>query len=279
VASKVRLEGDVIEPAADELARPAPSPRAVAVSVERVSKQFTRNRETFSAVDDVSLELREGEFVCLVGRSGCGKTTLMNLVAGLGDPTSGSISLFGKRPVDLRGEIGYMFARDALYPWRTALDNVALGLEIAGVRRRERKARATEYLGLVGLGKELHSYPWQLSQGMRQRVAIARTLVTEPKILLMDEPFASVDAQTREMLQEAFLDLWDKHQRTVILVTHDLNEAIALGDRVVLIQDGRINHEVDVPFGRPRDLVNLRTQTDYHELYQELYVRIKHQQA
>lgn len=227
----------------------------VVAALSNLSLTFNRSGEPQKKVlNDVSLELREGEFVVLVGRSGCGKTTILNALAGLQQITSGKVSVFGSAPAEARSKIGYMFARDALLPWRSALRNVELGLEIAGARRPERRIRARQELELVGLAGEGHLHPWRLSQGMRQRVALARTWARDPQLVLMDEPFAALDAQTRESVQNAFLKTWLEHRRTVVLVTHDLSEAVMMADRICVMANGRIEDEFEVPLDRPRDI-------------------------
>jgi NitT/TauT family transport system ATP-binding protein len=220
-------------------------------------------------VDGVTLEGRHREFVVLIGPSGCGKTTMLNAMAGLIQPTSGDIEVLGETPLDARSRTGYMFARDSLMPWRTALRNAELAMEIRGVPRRERRDRAEHYLELVGLQDARHRYPWQLSQGMRQRVALARTWAADPEMILMDEPFSALDAQTRHTVREEFLRIWDTAQRTVVFVTHDLQEAILLADRLILMDHGRVQLDVRVDFERPRDLRTLVNDERYTALHDE----------
>jgi NitT/TauT family transport system ATP-binding protein len=223
----------------------------------------------------VDLTVSRGEFTALVGRSGCGKTTLLNMVAGLVDPTAGELSVLGKSPRAARDHLGFMLARDALLPWRSAVRNVEYGLELRGVPRAERRATALRWLEAVHLGASADLWPWQLSQGMRQRVALARTWALAPDVLLMDEPFAALDANTRRSIQTEFLQLWqnDEH-RTVLFVTHDLGEAIALADRVVLLGDGRVLDDIRVGIDRPRDLTRIAAEPRYQELYGRLTARL-----
>lgn len=206
------------------------------------------------ALTDTDLRVREGEFLAMVGPSGCGKTTLLNAFAGLVVPTRGRVTIGGEPVAGIRSDVGYMFARDGLMPWRTALDNVAFGLELRGVPAPERHERARTYLALVGLEEFAEHRRAELSQGMRQRVALARTLATEPTVILMDEPFAALDAQTKVIVQDEFLKIWERSRRTVVFVTHDIVEAVTLADRVVVFSErpGRIIGEFPVGIPRPR---------------------------
>ncbi|GAA2273769.1 ABC transporter ATP-binding protein [Nonomuraea roseoviolacea subsp. roseoviolacea] len=206
--------------------------------------------EPFVALDGVDLDVREGEFLALVGPSGCGKSTLLDLVAGLTAPTAGEIVIDGA-PVTGPGlDRGIVFQQYALFPWRTAQANVEFGLEAKAVPRRERRERARHYLDLVGLTGFEERYPHELSGGMRQRVAIARSLAFDPDVLLMDEPFAALDAQTRESLQEELLRIWDKTGKTIIFITHGIDEAVYLGQRVAVMtsRPGTIKEVVEVAF-------------------------------
>ncbi|WP_295647471.1 ABC transporter ATP-binding protein [uncultured Dietzia sp.] len=249
---------------------PAMQQTTTAVDLKNVTVAFPGDEGPTVVVDDFSLEVEPGEFLVLVGRSGCGKTTILNLVAGVLDATMGAVSVYGKKPSEQRSILGYMFARDALLPWRTAVRNVELGLEILGTPRGERRAAATEMLEAVGLGHATKRLPWQLSQGMRQRVALARTWVRKPQLLLMDEPFAALDAQTRHDAQQKFLEIWQGSRATVILVTHDLHEALLLADRVVLLSEGKVLRDVRASFSRPRDLDALAKSPEFVQLEAEL---------
>lgn len=249
---------------------PAMTQTSTAVELTNVTVAFPGDEGPTVVVDDFSLQVEPGEFLVLVGRSGCGKTTILNLVAGVLDATAGSVSVYGKKPTEQRSILGYMFARDALLPWRTAVRNVELGLEILGTPRGERREAAMEMLQSVGLGHAAKRLPWQLSQGMRQRVALARTWVRKPKLLLMDEPFAALDAQTRHDAQQKFLEIWQGSRATVILVTHDLHEALLLADRVVLLSEGKILRDVRPSFNRPRDLDALAKSKEFVHLEAEL---------
>ena len=207
-----------------------------------------------AALIDTDLRVREGEFLAMIGPSGCGKTTLLNAIAGLVTPTRGRVTI-GGRPVEgICADVGYMFARDGLMPWRSAADNVAFGLELRGLPAARRREQAREYLALVGLEGFAEHRRAELSQGMRQRVALARTLATEPAVILMDEPFAALDAQTKVVVQDEFLKIWERFRRTVVFVTHDIVEAITLADRVVVFsgRPGRIIGEFQIDIPRPR---------------------------
>lgn len=220
---------------------------------------------------DVDLEVPAGQFTALVGKSGCGKTTLLNMFAGLVQPTAGTVEVLGRRPREARDELGFMLARDALLPWRTAAGNVEYGLELRKLPRAERRRRSQQWLEAVHLGSHARLWPWQLSQGMRQRVALARTWALDPSVLLMDEPFAALDAYTRVSIQSEFLNLWQSDKpRTVIFVTHDLGEAIALADRIVLLGDGGILDDVHVDIERPRDQEAIAEDPRFAEIHRRL---------
>jgi NitT/TauT family transport system ATP-binding protein len=225
--------------------------------VEGVSKAFQTPRARVVALDNVSLNVREGEFVCLVGPSGCGKTTLLNIIAGLDSPDSGRVLADG-RPVSGPGsERMVMFQESALYPWLDVFGNVLFGLKLKPrLNRRDRRDVATFYLKLVGLESFLHASIHELSGGMKQRVALARALAPNPQALLMDEPFAALDAMTREQLYGDIQDIWARRRKTIVFVTHNVREAVCLGDRVILFspQPGRIQEQFDIPLSRPRDI-------------------------
>jgi len=225
------------------------------VSVENVSKTYVTDGRSVDALQDVSLKMKDGEFVCVVGHSGCGKTTLLNILAGFLEPTSGQIRIDDVSRKKSKTSIGVVFQEYALFPWRTALQNVAFGLEMAGKKRAEARERATHFLELVHLEDFGNAYPHQLSGGMRQRVAVARALAYEPGLLLMDEPFGALDAQTRERLQSLTQEIWVATNKTVFYVTHNISEAVFLGERVVIMRPrpGRIHDIADIDLPRPRD--------------------------
>ena len=219
-----------------------------------------------NAVRDVSLEVPEGEFVSIVGPSGCGKTTILNMIAGFLDHTGGDILLDGQ-PVQGPGrERGVVFQSFALFPWKTVLENVAFGPKMRGVARPERERIAREFLDLAGLGAAAGRYPNELSGGMQQRVGVARALANQPDVLLMDEPFASVDAQTRMTLQEELTRIWQERRPTVLFITHDVPEAVFLANRVVVLSKGRVLADVEVPLPRPRRWDPLVASDDFKSL-------------
>src|SRR6266496_2829375 len=220
---------------------------------EGLSRSFASRQGTVVALEDVTFEAREGEFLSIVGPSGCGKTTLLRLVAGLLEPDSGTVQGtegFDGRPL----EAAMVYQDHGLFPWMTVADNVAFGLERKRIARKERHAAAADYIERVGLDAFARSYPHQLSGGMRQRVGIARALVSGAPVLLMDEPFGSLDAQTKLVLQDELLRTWREGAKLVVYVTHDIEEALVLGDRVLVMsgRPGRILEQMAVPFGRPR---------------------------
>ena len=261
--------------------KPAPSAGGVggagSLVIENVSIEF--KAAGVLAVNNTSLYVAPGEFVSIVGPSGCGKTTLLNLAAGLlpADVATGNILVGGKPPVRGNRDIAYMLARDALCPWRTALGNAELGAEIRGVPVEERRARALELLEKVSLKGFENAYPKALSQGMRQRVALARTFGLDAPILLMDEPFGALDAQTKLQLEDVLLQLWQRERRTIVFITHDLSEAVSMSDRVIVMsaRPGRIIADVPINLGRPRSVRALQKDQAYHELYAHVWSKLE----
>jgi len=250
----------------------------VAVGVRDVSHAFPLpGGGVKSVLEHIELSVAQGEFVAIVGPSGCGKTTLMNLAAGLEPVQTGSVEVLGCSPRSGRRDVGYLFARDALLPWRSVLGNAELALELAGVEKAERQERARALLAQVGLEGVAKAFPAELSQGMRQRVAIARTLAATPSLLMLDEPFSALDAQTKLLLQDAFSQLWQGLGSTVILITHDLAEAVALADRVVLMTagPGRIKRVFRVDLARPRSIVDLQGDPGFHHIYEQLWSELR----
>jgi NitT/TauT family transport system ATP-binding protein len=252
-------------------------PTAVALDDATVAFRLAGNR-VYTAVEQARLSVEHGEFVAIVGPTGCGKSTLLNVAAGLLKPASGTVRIFDAPLTGLNREAGYLFQADALFPWKTAIDNVAIGLEISGVARTEALARAQHWLTLVGLGAFGNRYPHMLSGGQRKRVGLAQVLIRDPKILLMDEPFGPLDAQTRQIMGNLLLELWNADRKAVLFVTHDLEEAIALADRVVIMSAGpgsRIIGDWRVPLPRPRDISEIRMEQDFHALHREIWSVLK----
>jgi len=246
--------------AASTIGSTPPSP--CAIDVREVSHHFqTGAGSSVQVLDHVSLTIEAGQFTAFVGPSGCGKTTLLNMIARLLTPSAGQLTVLG-RPAGGRPDrrVGYMFARDGLIPWRTAERNVTFGLEIRRMSKTERRQYAHKLLADVGLAGFEQSYPAKLSQGMRQRVAMARTLAVQPQLILLDEPFAALDAHTRTTLQQEFLRLWEKSASTVVMVTHDIDEALLLADRIIVFsaRPGRIIEDIAVKWQRPRAIEDLR---------------------
>jgi NitT/TauT family transport system ATP-binding protein len=228
----------------------------IKISGCRISKSYQADEFPIEVLQDVSFAISEGEFVCLVGPSGCGKTTLLKLIAALQMPTVGTITVKNGNSENGVFQCAMVFQDHGLFPWMTILDNAAYGLEMQGVKRQERQQLAQSWLLQHGLSDFTYHYPHQLSGGMRQRVAIARAFLSNPEVLLMDEPFGALDAQTRMILQQELLHLWSEEKKTVVYVTHDIEEAILLGDRVFVMSSrpGRIREEIQIPISRPRTL-------------------------
>ena len=249
-----------------------------AVELKSVTVAFRSGGELVHALSNVDLQIGAGEFVALVGPSGCGKTTILNLLAGLMKPTKGTLERHGTAVDGPADDIGYMLARSALTPWRSARRNVELGLELRGVSRSQRRARAMELLGQMRIDQFANAYPSQLSHGMQQRVAIARTLAIQPDLWLMDEPFGALDAQTRVTVQSEFLGLWDGSGKTVVFVTHDLNEAVLLADRVIVMspRPGRITLDRKIGLSRPRDLRELRFDEEFMATERQIWEELHH---
>ena len=254
-----------------------------ALAFDRVTCRFAARDggEPYTAVADTSLEIAAGEFVSVVGPTGCGKSTLLNVAAGLLAPSAGSIEVFGTRlrpEAGVNGRAGYMFQADALMPWRNGIDNVVAGLEFRGVPRSEALAQAEDWLRRVGLAGFGDRYPHQMSGGMRKRLALAQTLILSPDILLMDEPFSALDVQTRQLMENELLALWAEDRKTVLFITHDLEEAIALSDRVVVLSAGPATHpigdfRIDLP--RPRDVSEVRMLPGFVDLHRKIWQAMK----
>jgi NitT/TauT family transport system ATP-binding protein len=232
------------------------------LQVDSLSKYFfDRDGAPRKVLDAVSLEVADGEFVCIVGASGCGKTTFIRAVGGLIAAEEGSVRIDGRAVEGPGTDRGFVFQHDSLLPWRTVRDNVVFGLEVRGVRPAQSRPVADALLRLVGLGSFADHYPSELSGGMRQRVNLARALAVDPEVLLMDEPFAALDAQTREIMQRELLKIWQQKRKTVLFITHQIDEAVYLADRVLVFaaRPGRLAADIRIPFARPRDLALKRT--------------------
>lgn len=259
------------QPAIANPASETAAPAGVAVSVSNVSRVFESAAGPVTAVSDFSLEVRAGEFLVIVGPSGCGKTTLLRMIADLEQPTSGAISVAGTG--DDRTRKAMVFQGRSVFPWLSVADNVGYGLKLSGVSGRVQRETVDRLLNLVGLSRFRKSYPHQLSEGMRQRVAIARALAVNPQLLLMDEPFGALDEQTRYILQEELLKIWEQTGKTVILVTHSIDEALTLADRVVVMSahPGTIKKILPVPFSRPRNQDTVRSDPQFAKVFAEIW--------
>lgn len=229
------------------------------LNIEKLNKIFvTDKKQSVQALKDINLDVYNNDFVCILGPSGCGKSTLLRIVAGLENTYNGSVRYKNKPLLSSHQEIGMVFQEYSLLPWRTVISNVVLGLEFLGVRKKERIQTGMKYLSMVGLEKYAQSYPYELSGGMQQRVAIARSLANDPDMLLMDEPFGALDAHTRIILQKELLKIWNKNRKTVLFVTHSVDESIYLADRIIVMSSGpgQILEEISVEMERPRERSN-----------------------
>lgn len=231
----------------------------VMLAIEKLEKIFEKDEDTLVAIHDFNLEVSNGEFVCILGPSGCGKTTLLRIIAGLVDPSGGQILLNGKKIEGPGSDRGMVFQEFALFPWRTVRKNIEFGLEVKNVSKEERHAISHKYIELVGLSGFENSHPYELSGGMKQRVGIARALANDPSILLMDEPFGALDAQTRNQMQKELLRIWKETGKTVVFVTHSVDEAVYLSDRIVVMspRPGTIADIFKIDLPRPRDRANV----------------------
>jgi NitT/TauT family transport system ATP-binding protein len=239
------------------------------LEIRDLNQSFPRDDGTqLMVLEHLSFEVRDKEFVCILGSSGCGKTTLLRLIAGLDEAREGSIVLDGEKMTGPSPKVGFVFQEYSLFPWRNVIDNIAFGLEMKGIPKEERYRIAERYLDLVNLSQFKTSYPSELSGGMRQRIAVARALALEPVLLLMDEPFGALDAQTRNMLQKELLDIWDKTKKTIIFITHSVDEAVFLADRIIVLtpRPGRICQIFPVELKRPRD----RTSVEFAQVRREV---------
>jgi NitT/TauT family transport system ATP-binding protein len=250
------------------------------IQVENVSKLFrTPSEGTISALQEIDLNIAYGEFVTLVGPSGCGKSTLLKLIAGFSLPSSGRIFYQGEEVRALNTKVGYVPQESKLFPWLTVEENVGFGLDQKRYSRSERERQVQQFINLAGLAGFEKYYPAQLSGGMSKRASIVRALAYEPPVILMDEPFGPLDAQTRMVLQDELLKIWEQKRQTIVFVTHDLVEAVALADRVVVIthRPGKIKDVINVPMGRPRNIFEIHRQQGFDEAYGRLWNIFRHE--
>ena len=258
---------------------------APALALDRITCTFVSNddpSQRYTAVEDASISVAAGEFVSVVGPTGCGKSTLLNVAAGLLAPSSGAVRVFGE-PLDavangVNRRAGYMFQSEALMPWKSAIDNVTAGLEFRGVAKSSAKQSGQAWLERVGLAGFGDRYPHQLSGGMRKRVALAQTLVLDPDIILMDEPFSALDIQTRQLMENELLELWQAKRKAVLFITHDLDEAIGLSDRVIVLSAGPATRpigEFAIDLPRPRDVAEIRTDLRFVALHAQIWAAMK----
>jgi NitT/TauT family transport system ATP-binding protein len=247
---------------------------APSVQLTGVSKRFaTPDGSVFTALADVNMTVDDGQFCAVVGPSGCGKSTTLTLVSGLEQPSDGAVRVHGERVDGIGSDVGFVFQSDALLPWKTVLDNVAAGPIFRGTPKREANERAQDWLRRVGLAQFTHHHPHQLSGGMRKRVSLAQSLINEPAILMMDEPFSALDVQTRSIMSNELLTLWEQSRPAVIFVTHDLEEAIALADKVVVMTaaPGTVKQVYEIDLPRPRKVPEIRFDPRFVELYEEIW--------
>jgi NitT/TauT family transport system ATP-binding protein len=255
--------------------------RDAALALEDITVTFaarSASSEPYTAVRDTTLVVERGEFVSVVGPTGCGKSTLLNVAAGLLTPSGGRVLVFGEPLTGLNRKAGYLFQADALMPWLNALDNVAIGLVYRGATKADAHTRARQWLARVGLAAHEDRYPHQLSGGMKKRVALAQTLIMDPQILLMDEPFSALDVQTRQLMENELLELWSADRKSVVFITHDLEEAISISDRVVVLSAGPATHpigEYAIDLPRPRDVSEIRLTPRFVEIHRDIWHSMK----
>ncbi len=268
-----------------QLTTTSPDPSTEFLKIEEISKVYPTPKGPVTVLENVNISIQEGEFVCLIGHSGCGKTTLLNMVAGFSEPTVGKISVNGEGVYHPGLDRMMVFQNYSLLPWKTAFENVYLAVESAFPEksRAERSAIVYEHLAMVGLTEAANKLPSQLSGGMKQRVAIARALAIRPQVLLLDEPFGALDAITKEEMQEELLNIWTDHRTTVLMITHDIDEALFLSDRIIMMTNGpaaHIGEILEVPFARPRNRTQVTEDPRYYELRNSaldfLYRRFAH---
>jgi NitT/TauT family transport system ATP-binding protein len=245
------------------------------IVLKDVNKVFQTHNDTVTAIQDINISIGNGEFFCIVGPSGCGKTTLLRILAGLEEASSGEIVITpGEKNRPLNSMV---FQEQSVFPWMTVRENVAYGLKMRGIPKAERREIADHYIRMIGLSKFANSYPCQLSGGMKQRVSVARAFANDPDILLMDEPFGALDEQNRIILQQELLRIWDMSQKTTVFITHSIDEALCLGDRVLIMtaHPGSIKTIIDVDLPRPRDIATIRTTLKYNKLFQDIWLSLR----
>ncbi|HEY9824571.1 MAG TPA: ABC transporter ATP-binding protein [Stenomitos sp.] len=247
------------------------------LQVQDVSKSFRQKHRSVVALQNINFHLEQSEMVCIVGSSGCGKSTLLNIVAGLMQPCSGQVLVKGHLVAGPGADRGMVFQGYTLYPWLTVADNIAFGLKLRRLSKAQIKERVSYYLEVVGLSQFAKAYPKQLSGGMKQRVAIARALANEPEVLLMDEPFGALDAQTKEQMQQFLLELWEQTQTTILMITHDLEEAVFLSQRIYVMRahPGEVTHEFTMPFGSHRDL-DIKLSAEFIQVKRNIIHAMRH---
>lgn len=247
---------------------------APAIAFENVTCSFETPEGVYTATKDVSFSIGDGEFVSVVGPTGCGKSTLLNAAAGLLKPAAGRVLIYGEALNGINHRAGYMFQAESLMPWATAIDNVMMSLKFRGVPENEAREAGFDWLERVGLERFADRYPHELSGGMRKRVAMAQTMIADPDILLMDESFSALDIQTRQLMENELLELWQAKKKAVLFITHDLDEAIAMSDRVVVMSAGLASHPLGsfpIAIPRPRNVAEIRTRADFNECYSAIW--------
>ena len=262
---------------ADSTSASAPVP---ALEFNNVSCRFEIDEKGngYTATQGVSFTIADGEFVSVVGPTGCGKSTILNMAAGLLTPSEGSIRIFGKPVAGIDPRVGYMFQADSLMPWATALDNVTAGLRFRGTPVEEANRRGMEWLARVGLDRFPDRYPHELSGGMRKRVAMAQTLINDPELILMDESFSALDVQTRQLMENELLEIWSAKKRAVLFITHDLEEAISMSDRVLVLSAGPASHPIAdfrITLERPRNVADIRSTPAFHRIYSDIWAVLR----
>jgi NitT/TauT family transport system ATP-binding protein len=266
----------VVAQPADATATAAPPSGGALVSVRNLTRTFESPAGTLNAIEEISLDVHPGEFLAIVGPSGCGKTTFLRILAGLDQATSGELIAPGTYPSN-----ALVFQGRSVFPWMTVEQNIVYGLKLAGISQSERSDRAGELIRLIGIDRFRRSYPHQLSEGMRQRVAVARALAVDPHLLLMDEPFSALDEQTKILLQDELLQIWERTGKTIVFITHSIDEALVMADRVAVFtaQPGRIKAVVDVDFARPRAFLDVRSDARFGERFRQIWELLRDEVA